>query len=404
MKSTFQFTAFFLCLCLPVLPALAATNTAATTSLAAVTTAYNACAAGDTLAIPAGSNNWASVLNILKPIKIEGAGTNSTIINGPAFFVKPGTNALTSITGIHFYQANWTAGYIVSLLGSNKMFRVYSCKFSRGNHAIAVGFAGNGANGPAFGVIDHNTFYNCNVSIYTEQAQSGDTKDGDTSWSRGFIGAYAPGTTNTLCIEDNVFFTDSEITAEANNNNQHLYGWHGARATFRNNYQISTGPNSSCIDGHGNSGTSGTDRSTMLFEIYSNRFDINLAYQTFDQRGGVWIFNNNTITNGNSSYGALWNEHGQGDSTSDTITNSFWWNNYRVYSGATQEFAAISSTLPLNGTYPFTHAVNTNYWLHAPASTNNFYPYTPLVYPHPLVGKSSIGQRPDPPTGLRLTP
>lgn len=265
------------------------------------------------------------------------------------------------------------------------MFRVDSCKFSRGHHCVAFGVAGNGANGPAYGVVDHNTFFDCNVSIFAEEAQTGDTNDGDNSWTLGTGGVYGPGTTNTVAIEDNVFLTDSEITAALNNNNQHLYGQSGGRAMFRYNYVRSTGVDEvGLIDGHGTY-TAGWGRGTVLFEIYSNRFDIVKSYQPFDQRGGTWVFWGNTFTNGNSAYVALWNEHNTGDATGDGITNSFWWQNYRIYSGMTQEFAAISSTLPLNGTYPFSGAVNTNYWMHAPASTNNFYPYTPLVYPHPLV-------------------
>lgn len=358
--------------------------TAASTSLSDVQSAVNSASAGDTVCIPAGSNNWASVLTISKPLKIVGAGTNSTTINGAAFLLKPGTNALTSITGIHFWQADWTPGYIVTCIGSNKMFRIYSCKFTRGNHAVAWGIAGQGADGPAFGVVDHNTFLDCNISVFVMGAQTGDSvSDGDVSWTRGYAGEYAPGTTNTVCIEDNVFFTDSEITVADNNNNQHLYGQGGARAVFRNNYQRATGADEvSCIDGHGE--YSGT-RSTLIFEIYSNRFDIVKSIQPFDHRGGVWFMHNNTLTNGNAAYVALWNEVGTGDSTTGVITNSYYWNNNRVYNGATEEFAAISATLPLNGTYPFTGAVNTNYWMHEPVSTNNFYPYTPLVYPHPLV-------------------
>ena len=48
-------------------------HTAASCSLADVTTAYGLCPAGDTLAVPAGSAAWATGLIVSKPITVLGA-------------------------------------------------------------------------------------------------------------------------------------------------------------------------------------------------------------------------------------------------------------------------------------------------------------------------------------------
>src|SRR5574343_665084 len=86
--------------------ARAATNTAATVARADVLTAYNACANGDTLEIPAGAASWSSAITVAKAIRIIGAGTNSTIITNAAFILKPATNLLTRLSGIFFAQAD----------------------------------------------------------------------------------------------------------------------------------------------------------------------------------------------------------------------------------------------------------------------------------------------------------
>ncbi len=372
----------------------AATNAAASVSRTDVFAAISASVNGDTVLIPTGTTTWASAIIVTNAITIAGAGTNATQISGPAFYLKPGVDRLTRVTGIHFYQADWSTGYIITLIGLCKQFRIDHCMFTRGHHGLAWGVAKAGSTGPAYGVVDHNMFHNVNVSCYVSDIEASDTVDGDAAWARGFSGQYAPGTTNTVCIEDNLFYTDNEINSAVNNNNQHLYGWAGARATFRKNYQLAVGASSdmTCIDGHGNYGPGTSERSTMLFEIYSNRFDLVKSYQPFGQRGGVWIMHDNIFTNGLPSYYAeLTNEHDHGDETSDIITNSFYWNNTR--NGV--QFSSIANTLPISSAHPFTGSVNEHYFLRAPTNSSDaWYPYKTLIYPHPLVGTSGGGADP----------
>src|SRR5436190_4065846 len=59
---------------------IAATRTAATASRADVVTAYNSCADGDTLSVPAGSSTWSSPVVIQKRVTVKGAGVDQTVL------------------------------------------------------------------------------------------------------------------------------------------------------------------------------------------------------------------------------------------------------------------------------------------------------------------------------------
>ena len=56
------------------------THTAATCSLADVTSAYNASSDGDIVAVPSGNCTWNGTLTVTKLITIQGAGSNQTTI------------------------------------------------------------------------------------------------------------------------------------------------------------------------------------------------------------------------------------------------------------------------------------------------------------------------------------
>src|SRR5215471_15907165 len=66
---------------------LAATNSAADTSYAAVLAAVSASRDGDTVTIPHGTAIWPSQINLTNGITIFGAGTNSTFIRGSGMFI-----------------------------------------------------------------------------------------------------------------------------------------------------------------------------------------------------------------------------------------------------------------------------------------------------------------------------
>ncbi len=236
--------------------------------------------------------------------------------------------------------------------------------------------SGYGATGPAFGVIDHNTFYNSNVGVYVADVENTDGYTwGSTAWGRPF----AAGTTDSVVIEDNLFTTDGEISPNVNNNNPMLYGTCGGRATFRHNTHTATGSGDvTSIDAHGEYAPASGLGSTAMYEVYENIFSFVTGSQVFTLRGGKHIWWNNTIT---TSHGAshieLWDELNQ-PFDDESIQDSYFSNN--VFNGSVE-----SGPLPLNPTYPYQGHVGTNYWMQLPAPGQTFYPYTPLVYPHPLV-------------------
>src|SRR5712664_3274198 len=190
-------------------------------------------AAGDTVQIPAGTATWSGSVTVNKAITVAGAGTNSTQISGGGFVLKPGVDKLTRLTGIHFYQSDWSPQYIVNCVGNCKQFRIDHCKFSRGFHVLNFNpNGGTGATGPAFGVVDHNTFYNPNVAVFVVDVENG---DGQTWGSQAWARPLTPGTTNSVVIEDNVFFTDGEINAV-----EQLFTLRGGRHIWFDN-KITTG-------------------------------------------------------------------------------------------------------------------------------------------------------------------
>jgi hypothetical protein len=365
-------------LTMSVSPLRAATWNAASVSQSDVAAAIASAAAGDTVQIPAGTATWSGSVTVNKAITVAGAGTNSTQISGAGFVLKPGVDKLTRLTGIHFYQSSWTPQYIVNCVGNCKQFRIDHCKFSRGFHVLNFNpNGGTGATGPAFGVVDHNTFYNPNVAVFVVDVENG---DGQTWGSQAWARPLTPGTTNSVVIEDNVFFTDNEINGS--NNNQMLYGFCGGRATFRHNIHTATGSYGiTSIDAHGEYAAASGLASTVMFEVYSNTFNINSIEQIFTLRGGRHIWFDNKITaGGGGGFIQLWDEVHLLDF--QTIQASYFWNN--TFNGSVEQ-----GPLPVNPTYPYTGQMNVQYFMHAPQPGQTFYPYVALIYPHPLVGPSA---------------
>jgi len=344
-----------------------------------VSNAVNSAIEGDIVRIPAGTATWNSTLTVTNAITIAGAGTDATVLTGGGFFLlKPGKDRLTRITGIHFDEPDWTPSYLITCIGNCKQFRIDRCKFSKGTHVLNFGIQGAGGNGPAYGVVDHNTFFDCNTAIYVADVEDGDAAWGDAAWSRTPI---VPGTTNAVCIEDNLFLTDNLIGNALNNNNQMLYGWNGARAVFRMNVQIDTGTSDALsIDAHGAYSPSEELRGTVMFEVYSNVFDVNVGYGYFFLRGGMHLWFNNTVylTNGDlSTLIQLADERTA--PVRDYITNSYFWGNTLNGTAWTGPLATRSGWIS-----GYSGAMNRNYFMHPPRPGQAFYPYTPLAYPHPL--------------------
>ena len=208
-----------------LLPAQAATRTAASASLADVTTAIAASADGDTVNIPAGSATWSSALSLTKAITLKGAGSTSTTISAGGITmltVSLSADKPVRISGINFKNASGTAIPTLILSGQSykgtgvpmTSFRVDHCNFNFGKRAL-------NPNGYCYGVIDHNTFVNCDIAV-------GITGDDNYAWNR----AIQPGSANTVCIEDNTFTINNSSPIEPN---EQIYHQEGTRSTIRNN-------------------------------------------------------------------------------------------------------------------------------------------------------------------------
>src|ERR1041385_7791562 len=82
---------------------IAATNSAADPSYAAVFAAVTASQDGDTITIPRGTALWATPITLTNSLTILGAGTNSTFLRGAGMFIVDfQTTKPIRITGINF--------------------------------------------------------------------------------------------------------------------------------------------------------------------------------------------------------------------------------------------------------------------------------------------------------------
>jgi hypothetical protein len=191
----------------------AATIKAATCARADVLAAYTAAVNGDTILVPAGncdsSNQWSSYLTIQKEIVIQGAGAGATSIgisNGSAGFQVQASNV--RITGITFdcnYTNTSNAGIIrVGSSAANPTY-VYANFRIDNNIFNQCGASGGDTTGREaltlfgyiYGVIDHNTFNDCNGECLNicADAVRGTTRSVE-------FGQYSNG---TVFVENNIF-------------------------------------------------------------------------------------------------------------------------------------------------------------------------------------------------------
>ena len=391
--------------------ACAATNTAASCSLSAVTAAIAASSDGDTVIVPAGSATWESAITVTKAISIIGAGTNSTFItSGSGDYVldfSPSNDKPIRLSKFNFSISNTshTLVYVGATHSPVTAFRVDHCWFNRGARAL---YAPN----YCYGVIDHCTFVNSPMAI-------GLDADNDTSWSRPIV----PGTTNTVVIEDNLFRIDGSY---ADDFGDMILQQQGSRACTRFNTFDATGNthNACWWESHGNEGYV-TDpvthnptspphyRGQPLLELYGNTFTHYTAYRLFQIRGGSTLAYSNTVTQTTGSrpaYFYLWEEEAWQTAffnplrtvwpADDQITNTFFWAN--TYNGSAVTASDVYFDLYPNPN-PFIQE-NRDFWMQAPNSTNGrpagiYSSYTPLVYPHPRV---KAEDKPQPPKNLRV--
>ncbi len=393
---------------LSILPAYPATYTAASVALSDVSVAVAKAVDGDTVQIPFGSATWPSKLTISRAITLFGSGTNSTIINGiggTLVTVALAADKPVRVSGIFFNQTSGTTVSSLLLSGRNSAgngvpitaFRIDHCRFNFGMRAV-------NPNGWCYGVVDHNTFVNCNIAI-------GLAGDNSASWNRPI----EPGTTNCVCIEDNVFTINNGAPSEPN---QQIYHQEGARSATRYNTfdgTSYTAGNSIFYDSHGNWLISGTDwlqyRGQPLLEVYKNVFHAHHTYQFSDFRGGTFfVFDNALIYDTGGAPNAFQLTEEESWQTAifspirttwpalDQVKSSFFWGN-------TLNGAAITKVAFSNPNDTVFIQENRDYWMHEPTAITPYFGYQPLVYPHPRIVAEDGGQvatPPDAPKNLKV--
>lgn len=396
-----------------ILCAYGTTYTAASANESDVQAKLNLTVDGDTVQIPGGNATWTTTMSPTNSITIIGAtsGTPTVISNATGSTVfnwKPVNNLPLRLAYLDINSPD-SANYIIQIAGPSFATRVDHCNFNKGTEVLVFnpdnGGGGVIASGAIYGVVDHNNFTNCARTFYVCDRESTDSSfpphpsgnnwSGATEWSRSIL----PGTTNMMYYEDNYI----EINASYSNpisDGTTIYGQGGGKRCFRHNTFKGS---RHWIDMHGDN----PDYSVNYYEIYSNTFNDG-SYgeqdQTENQRGGVVICYNNIVTNNNDGleFAALlkyWS------TDIYTVSNSYYWGNLedgnQVTWGGT---AGGAHTIYLKdsgqcgtGCTAAAIALNNQVFTNAPQSGQTFYPYTPLVYPHPLVSGTVAT---NPPSGI----
>ena len=248
-------------------PLEAATRTAANCSAAAVQATINAAKAGDLVVVPAGSCSWSSPVNIptTKPITLQGAGMDATIVTGSGRVVLNLQQSGARVTGFGFSEAT------VQVDGDG--WRIDHCRFTSAN-GLFEGVLVNGEreNTHPSGVVDSCVFQNTRVLV------------------SGWINLMASGLwtlplnlggANAVYVEDNVFSATQHSNAIDSN--------YGGAYVFRYNTVTDT-----YIEAHS---VQGDHRATRRWEIYNNTFrQVSRAMWTpFFLRGGTGVVFNNTL-------------------------------------------------------------------------------------------------------------
>ncbi len=400
------------------------THAAADASYAAVLAAYNACAEGDTLVIPAGTATWGSTLTVAKGITIQGAGGTATVITAsnpastsPLIALSPGADKPQRVTGIGF-----VGGRHINVSGANNgsycltQVRVDHCKFSS-TTADAMWVTGW-----VEGLIDHCDFLNTDRGILL-------LGDDSLAWAREITA----GTQHALFIEDCTFTTDSFHSGMMD---YQIYHQQGARSVTRHcifDSSAASGIDGYVYDTHGSQdylpGGAGF-RGQPITELYECAIHLHHSWNPMHARGGSILVHDLVIDSVGSvgDWFQLEEEEAWQSSwfdplrtvwpAQDQIANSFFWSN--TLNGADAGEPALNT--------PASEATfiqrDRDYFMHAPAAIggktsytgarnggsqsapteadtgsavfsssgpNAYYPYTPYQYPHPLAGGGGGG-------------
>jgi hypothetical protein len=362
----------------------AATTTAASTAQKDVAAAVALAQDGDTVQIPAGDSTWRSGLTITKAITLQGQGVSKTFLRRSAglLILQPTNNKPIRVTGIYFDMSPFAGESsgdrsAIWFYGTCTNLRIDHCYFLNGQRAINI-------RGYGYGVTDHCAFHDNNISIY----MGIDSDGGNASWAS----PVDPGKTDTMVVEDCTIKNDLPSSE--------LYGQNGARFCFRRNTVDYSATGVACmpIDAHGYNTSWGNG--TRFYEVYNNTFKCQYTYRFAYLRGGAHIFHDNQfITSGGSAPNCIALELEKGVKTvpaNQKVVKSFFWNN--TYNGSPMGAADW-------GLYSGEPVLNVDFFTRPIQSGDPWYPYTPLVYPHPRVtadGGGKPSSKPSPVEHLRV--
>jgi len=345
----------------------AATINAASPSRADVSTAVTAASNGDTILIPDGFATWTNTLTVTKWLTFQGAGIDQTILT----MAIPGSsaslpglllqgNGYNQVTGITFNGSNMLANPAVTIW-SGSACRIYECKFIDCEKGAYIW-------GP-FGVLDHNEFVNCHLSVRVYGVVFG-CYNWDTYYPIAFD------STNYLFLEDNTFSLNSSIPTAKGTVHAFISSGQGSSLVARNNlFSWNYHAISPIVDWHGDNGD-GT-RGSLSVQFYSNVVSCvapGALYVSGDARGGQSLLYSNVWTGLKASFRSR-EEHPTGttacsETVYDYVTNMFAWANTAgvvIAAGTGAEYTTYSNAAPETLLQP--------------------------DYPHPLVSSP-----PDPPT------
>jgi hypothetical protein len=276
---------------------------AASCQYADVSNAVAQASPGDVVQLPPGTNWWAQTIT-LNGVSIEGAGTNLTVltdeenraVSSQMINLNPVAGYFSEVCNIQFCggvtntsENYWGTIAVAGVTGSE--WRIDHNVFNQ-LYAKNICTTGN-----AFSLIDHNTFYERNISIEDNSYMPND-QFGDQSWSSP--PTYGIESSNVLYVENN-YFTNTEGYVGSVGATD---GEGGGRIVFRYNIVIND-----CFNNHGTE-SGGRLRSERSFEIYDNTFTCppgSSLYQIYAAcmiRGGSGVIYSNTI-NGYEALAAI---------------------------------------------------------------------------------------------------
>lgn len=369
----------------------AATVAATANTQAAVQTAINNAASGDTVTIPAGAVSWDTGISIpnTKGITLDGGGV--TINRGKAtsflFTIELNSSKPTRITNINIVQATSAKVMNIGFNGSQASFayptlRIDHCNFTTtalnvGSVFLEVYFC--------WPLVDHCTFTGDDASemIHNFGYFAGNT----AGWTQDIT----PGSAQAMYVEDCVF-SKTDLTDSSYSACSAIENYNGSRIVFRHNKLVYCQ-----FDSHGTAGMVGC----RWWECYNNTYVVPDAsnggagshnqYSMMDMRAGSGVvFNETTIGGSNAGAGyCQLREEDTGQNTGDpgpvflyqigrgknqTSDPAYFWNN-------TFKTGPVSLT-------PNSIREGFEFFNRGISRPN----YTPYTYPHPLTnpGKPTI--------------